>query len=431
MSGRGNYTGNKSFKEVTSGGKTMLECSYDRMEDKIKTFSKFGDTGNGGITRFSLSAEAIEARKEFVKRMEAIGAKVVTDDMANMYATIPGSQSSLPAIMTGSHMDSVKQGGNYDGILGVLSAMEALETVVKEKIPHKHPLTAVVWTNEEGARFEPAMMSSGVICGKFDKTEMLASEAKDIPGYTFGEALEASGFKGEEANRMSPDKYKALIELHIEQGPVLENEGIDIGVVEGVCGMINFEFTFTGQADHAGTTPMKYRKDALYAAVKTIQYLHDELDELDGKLVYTTGKISAHPNIHTIIPDEVKFTLDARHQDPEVIKQVLEIIHKIPGEVEKCKVSYKEAWSRKTVEFTSELVGYVEQSAKEFGYTNKRIYSGPGHDAQFMIDVIPTTMIFVPSVKGHSHCELEYTPVENCLKGANVLMNTLLYIDKQ
>jgi N-carbamoyl-L-amino-acid hydrolase len=399
------------------------------MEDKIKTFSRFGDTGKGGITRFSLSDEALAARKEFVKRMEAIGASIVTDDMANIYATIAGTED-LPAIVSGSHMDSVRQGGNYDGILGVLTAMEVAETIVKEKIPHRHPITVIVWTNEEGARFEPAMMSSGVVCGKFNKETMLASQAKDIPGYTFGEALDKSGFKGKEENRLDPSKTKALVELHIEQGPVLEAEGIDIGVVEGVCGMINYEFTFTGQAGHAGTTPMKYRKDALYAAVKTIQYLHDELDQLDGKLVYTTGKFSAHPNIHTIIPDEVKFTLDARHQDSAVIKQVLEVIKKIPSVVEQCEVSYEEAWARKTVSFTTELVDYVELSAQECGYSNRRIYSGPGHDAQFAIDLVPTTMIFVPSVGGHSHCEIEYTPVESCLKGANILLNTILHVDK-
>ncbi len=407
-----------------------MACSFVRMEDKIKTFSKFGDTKKGGITRFSLSEEALAARAEFVRRMEAIGAVVVTDDMANIYATIPGTED-LPAIYSGSHMDSVRQGGNYDGILGVISAMEAAETIVSEKIPHKHPITVVVWTNEEGARFEPAMMSSGVICGKFDKASMLASVAKDIPGYTFGEALEASGYKGEEKNRITPEKCAALVELHIEQGPVLEAENIDIGIVEGVCGMINYEFTLSGQAGHAGTTPMPYRRDALYAAAKTIQYLHDELDKLDKKLVYTTGKISCHPNIHTIIPDEVKFTLDARHQDTEVIKQVLAVIENLPSVVEKCDLTYEKAWTRNTVAFTPELVNLVEKSAKEYGYTNRRIYSGPGHDAQFLIDIVPATMIFVPSIGGHSHCEIEYTPVESCLKGANVLLQTLLYIDEK
>ena len=407
--------------------KDMYTCNLERLDDKIKTFSKFGDTGKGGITRLSLSAEAIEARNELKKRCESLGMIVITDDMANMYATLPGTED-LPAIMMGSHLDSVKQGGNYDGVLGVLTGLEVAETIAVEMIPHRHPITVVVWTNEEGARFEPAMMSSGVITGKFDKEKMLSSTDKE--GVTFGQALDASGYKGNIANRITPEKAKALVELHIEQGPVLEAEGIEIGIVEGVCGMINYEFTFVGQADHAGTTPMKYRKDALYAAVKTIQYLHDELDKLDGKLVYTTGKISAHPNIHTIIPDEVKFTLDARHQDPEVIGQVVKIIKNISAEVEKCSASYTEAWSRKTVHFASELVSLVEKNAKELDYSAKKMYSGPGHDAQFITDIIPTTMIFVPSVKGHSHCEKEYSPVEWCLKASNVLLNTVLDIDK-
>lgn len=157
----------------------------------------------------------------------------------------------------------------------------------------------------------------------------------------------------------------------------------------------------------------------------------DEFDRLDSRLVYTTGKISAHPNIHTIIPEEVRFTIDARHQDPTVIRQVLEIINRIPEEVEKCQVSWKEAWSRKTVRFTPELVDFVEKSAGDYGYTHMRMFSGPGHDAQYVVDVIPTAMIFVPSLGGHSHCELEYTPAENCLKGTNVLLRTLLYIDQQ
>ena len=406
----------------------MYKTSRERLDEKIRTFSKFGDTGHGGITRFSLSPEALAARDEFCKRCEALGMELKTDDMANIYATIPG-EPNLPAIMTGSHCDSVKQGGNYDGILGVLTALEAAETIVTDKIPHRHPITVVIWTNEEGARFEPAMMSSGVITGKFDKAKMLASVAKDTGDITFGAVLESSGYMGDEENRLDPKKTLALLELHIEQGPVLESEDMDIGVVEGVCGMINYEFTFKGQADHAGTTPMKFRKDALYAAVKTIQYLHDEMDKLDSKLVYTTGKISCHPNIHTIIPDEVKFTLDARHQDPKVLEQVLEIIKAIPSEVEKCSASFAEAWTRKTVAFCPEYINIVEKNAAELGYSHMRIYSGPGHDAQFIADIVPTTMIFVPSVHGHSHCEKEYTPSEACSKGCDVLLNTILKID--
>ena len=407
----------------------MTTCSLDRIKEKIEAFSRFGDTGKGGVTRLSLTPEALAARSEFKRRMEAIDATVVSDDMANLYATIPGTEH-LPAILSGSHLDSVRQGGNYDGVLGVIVAMEVAETIVKEGIPHRHPITVMVWTNEEGARFEPAMMSSGVVCGKFDKEEMLRSAAKDGTGITFGEALALSGFCGSVENRLSPLRHAAFVELHIEQGPVLEGDNHDIGVVEGVCGMINYEFTFTGQACHAGTTPMRFRRDALYAAAKTIQYLHDEFDELDSRLVYTTGKISAHPNIHTVIPDEVKFTLDARHQNPEVIRQVLQIIRKIPREVERCQVSIQEAWSRKSVAFAPELAEYVEKSAQEHGYASMRLYSGPGHDAQYVADLMPTTMIFVPSANGHSHCELEFTPPEKCWQGANVLLSTLLKIDR-
>ena len=403
----------------------MLTCDTKRLKDKIITFSNFGTTGNGGITRLSLSKPALEARAEFSKRMNKLGATITTDDMGNMYATFKGSEENLPYISMGSHCDSVVQGGNYDGILGVLTAMEVVETIVTEKIPHRHPITVMIWTNEEGARFDPAMMCSGVITGKFDKTKMLHS--KDINGISFGEALDASAYKGEEKNRINPKDYMTLIELHIEQGPVLESSKVDIGVVEGVVGMVNYEFEFIGQAGHAGTVPQKMRKDALLAASEAIQYLHRELD----KLVYTTGRINCFPNIHTIIPYNVKFTLDARHQEAKVIKKVVEIIENIPKELANCKVSYKKLWSRKTVRFNNELINFVEKNANLYGYSNMRMYSGPGHDAQFAADMLPTTMIFVPSIGGHSHCEIEKTSLDNCLKGANVLLQTILDIDKK
>jgi len=396
----------------------MLSCDKERLQEKLLAFSKYGDTGRGGITRLSLSEPNLQARAEFCKRMKALGADIVTDDMANVYATIKGEED-LPAISMGSHCDSVIQGGNYDGILGVLTAMEAAETIVTEKIPHRHPITVVIWTNEEGARFDPAMMSSGVITGKFDKARMLAS--KDKEGITFSEALDASGYKGDEKNRMNPKDYVAFVELHIEQGPVLEAAKMDIGVVEGVVGMVNYEFEFIGQAGHAGSVPQKMRQDALLAASEAIQYLHRELDRLDGKLVYTTGRINCSPNIHTIIPD---------HVNPEVIKQVVKVIENIPEELAKCKVSYKELWSRKTVSFNKEMVDFVEKSAKKYGYACMRMYSGPGHDAQYVADMLPASFIFVPSIGGHSHCEIEKTPFENCWKGANVLLQTILDIDK-
>ena len=410
----------------------MYECDIKRMEEKITAFGGFGDTGHGGITRFSLSPAAIQARNEIKLRMTRLGLDFKTDDFGDIYCTLPGTDPDAKVIMSGSHCDSVRQGGNYDGILGVLTAMEVIETIVTQKIPHRHPIQLVVWTNEEGALYEPAMMCSGIICGKFKKEEMFASVAKDGSGKTFGQALSESGFLGEEKNRIEPSKTEALVELHIEQGPVLENGGYDVGVVEGVVGMINYEFTFHGQADHAGTFPMPYRKDALFAASQALLFLHEEFDKIgDKELVYTPGKISCHPNIHTIIPDEVKFTLDVRHQNPEIIKKCVEIIKSMPKEWANCTMSYKEAWARNTVTFHKEWVDDVENAAQKLGYKSHKMYSGAGHDAQYLSEIVPTTMIFVPSKGGHSHCELEYSPVEWCWKGANVLLNTILEIDKK
>ena len=203
----------------------MLKCDRNRMQDKIETFSQFGATGNGGITRYSLSPEDRKARDEFVKRMKAIGANIETDDMANVYATIPGSELGLKRIVMGSHCDSVKNGGNYDGILGVMTAMEVLETIVSQDIPHRHPLTAMIWTNEEGSLYPPAMMCSGVVCNDylpkeiaqgFTKEKMLASKSVLDETKTFGEALDASPYKGDIKNRLNPNDYEDMFELHIE-----------------------------------------------------------------------------------------------------------------------------------------------------------------------------------------------------------------------
>lgn len=407
----------------------MLTCNKDRVQNKIETFSKFGDAGHGGITRLSLSKEALQARAEFNKRMLALDVKTVTDDMANMYATFPGTEAGLPRIVIASHCDSVRNGGNYDGILGVMTAMEVVETIVTENIPHRHPITAMIWTNEEGSLYPPAMMCSGVVCGKFDKDKMLAT--KSCEGKTFGQALEQSGYIGDKANRLNPKDYMAMLELHIEQGPVLEAKKKQIGVVEGVVGMVNYRIRTYGQTDHAGTTPMKYRRDALLASASALKYLHAELDKLDSNLVYTTGEIICHPCVHTCIPDLVDFSLDARHQDPKVIKQVVEIIKNMPKEFDKCEVKYEEAWARNTIEFNKELVGLVQESADKCGYTSKKMYSGAGHDAQFAAEMLPTTMIFVQSKDGHSHCEPEFTSLEECCRGINVALHTVLEIDKK
>jgi len=398
------------------------------MTEKITAFSKFGDLGNGGITRLSLSAAAIEARAEFKKRAEALGMEVVTDDIGNIYATLAGDEPGLKRIVMGSHVDSVRSGGNYDGIYGVLSSLEAVETVVTEKIPHRHPLTVMVWTNEEGARFEPAMMCSGIVLGKFEKEKMFSVVERDGT-VTFGEALAESGWAGAPENRLNADDYCAYFEPHIEQGPVLVEEGLEIGIVEGVVGMVNYDIILEGVSSHAGTTPQSYRKDALRAASKIIQDLWEKLGALDKKLVFTTGQIQCKPNIHTIVPNYVKFTLDSRHQDMGVLDQVVEIIETLPEDVYGCKLSYEPHWGRKTVVFNDKMLGYIESATGELGYSCKRMYSGAGHDAQYVSEMLPAVMIFIPSKDGLSHTVVEYSSPEQTWQGANVLLNAVLKAD--
>jgi len=420
----------------------MFTCDKNRMEDKITTFSKFGDAGHGGITRYSLSPEAHQARDYFVKRMKAIGATIETDDMANMYATLPGSEPGLKKIVMGSHCDSVKNGGNYDGILGVMGAMEVLETIAAEKIPHRHSIVAMIWTNEEGSLYPPAMMSSGVICNdylpadigkKFKKENMLASKSILDKEKNFGMALDASPYKGEEKNRLNPKDYMAMFELHIEQGPILEDAGNEIGVVTCVLGMFNYRIRLFGQSDHAGTTPMHKRKDALHAAAQALCYLHEEIDKLNRpELVYTTGEILCHPCVHTVIPDLIDFSIDVRHEDPKVLEKVLAIVKSLETkEWARCKCEVEMAWQRDTVYYDKELVGFVQDSVNELGIKNQKINSGAGHDAQFASYMMPTTMIFVPSKDGHSHCEPEYTSPEQCTAGASVMLNAVLKVDKK
>ena len=419
----------------------MYTCSLERMKDKIKTFSKFGDAGHGGITRYSLSEAAIMARNEFKKRMEKIGAKIETDDLGDMYATLEGSDPDAKRIVMGSHVDSVKNGGNYDGILGVMSAMEVLETVAEKKIPHRHPLTAMIWTNEEGSLYPPAMMCSGIVCNdylpedigaKFRFDDMMNSKSILDPTKTFGEALDKSGFKGDKKYRLSPDKYQYMFETHIEQGPILEDAGCDIGVVDCVLGMFNYLVKFYGQTVHAGTFPMPKRRDAFYAAAQALCYMHDEIDKLGIKdLVYTTGEVVCHPCVHTCVPDYFDFSVDARHEDPDLLAKVLEVVMSLADrQWAGCRCEVVKAWNRDTVYWNKKLVGYVEESATEAGVSHMRIHSGAGHDAQFASYMLPTTMIFVQSKDGLSHCEPEYSSPEHCTEGATVMLGAVLKADK-
>lgn len=395
----------------------------ERLKLTLEEFADFGRTEKNGVTRLSLSEEDRLARNYFRKCCEELGLEVKVDDMGNMFATLAGKEDK-PPIVIGSHLDSVKKGGRFDGVLGVLAGLEVVRTLVDYNIKPEIPITIANFTNEEGARFEPSMMASGVLSGKFDKEKMLQSTDED--GINFGEALKSIGYKGDEANRLK--EASAFVELHIEQGPILEHEALKIGVVECVLGMCCYEIKVNGQSDHAGTTPMSMRKDALFTTNNLITEAREELNKLDSDLVYTMGRMNVSPSIHTVIPNKVVFTLEARHKNPTTIQKVEEIVHNLTQSPnhEGCEIKATKLWGRDTVWFDEEVVDTVEQAAKSLGYSYKRMVSGAGHDAQFIQSYIPSAMIFTPSVNGKSHCEEELTSWEDCEKGVNVLLKTVL-----
>lgn len=399
----------------------MYKCNSRRLQDSIEQFSQFGATLNGGVTRLSLSKEDILARNYFCKCCEELGMEIKVDDMANIYAILPGKKE-VPPIVMGSHLDSVEKGGKFDGVLGVLTALEAIRTLKDNDVELDVPLMIVNFTNEEGARFDPAMMSSGVIAAKFEKAQMLQSV--DNNGMTFQAALQASGYEGEQQHRLK--EALAYIELHIEQGPVLEAKQMEIGVVEGVLGMVCYEITFTGQSNHAGTTPMAMRQDPMIVAAKTMVLLHEQLGKIDEQLVYTFGRMHVLPNIHTVIPNKVTFTIDSRHQNPAIMQKVEEVLKNLPTEDTGCRIEPVKLWGRDTVLFDRQICDEIEKSCQRFGYTAHRMFSGAGHDAQYIATMIPSAMIFVPSINGKSHCEEEDTSFEDCAKGADILLETVL-----
>lgn len=285
------------------------------------------------------------------------------------------------------------------------------------------------------------MMCSGIVCydylpedirQKFKYEDMMASKSILDPTKTFGDALNKSEFKGDKANRISPEKYQYMFETHIEQGPILEDNGKDIGVVDCVLGMFNYRVRFYGQTVHAGTFPMPKRRDALYAAAEALCYLHTEIDKLNiPELVYTTGEIVCHPCVHTCVPDYVDFSIDVRHKDADALEKVLNIVKSCGGkEWAGCKCEVEKAWNRDTVYWNEKLVGYVEESATECGIPHMPIHSGAGHDAQFAAYMLPTTMVFVQSKDGLSHCEPEFSSVKHCTEGATVMLNAVIKADK-
>jgi N-carbamoyl-L-amino-acid hydrolase len=407
-----------------------LQIDAQRLWDCLMQTAQIGATSKGGICRLTLTDLDREVRDWFKSQCEALGCTVTIDEVGTMFARRPGKNPQLAPIAMGSHLDTQPTGGKFDGVLGVLGALEALRTLHQADYETNAPLEIVNWTNEEGARFAPAMLASGVFAGVF--TPDFAYSRADRDGKTFGEELQRIGYKGNE--RAGARKFAAMFELHIEQGPILEDEGRMIGVVEGVQGIRWYEVTVTGQDAHTGTTPMPLRRNALLGTARLIDRIDAIAREHAPDAVGAVGLLENKPNSRNVIPGEVFFSVDFRHPDEKVLDAMEAKLRAALAEIlTPLQLSWREAriWQSPPVKFASELIDCVRVGAAKAGFTSRDMISGAGHDAAYIARVAPTTMIFVPCRGGISHNEAESTSFDECAAGAQVLLNAVLEFDRR
>ena len=400
-----------------------------RWRDLMET-AQFGGTPKGGICRLALSDEDEKVRAWFTKTCENLGCTVTYDSMGNLFARRPGARNDLPPIMMGSHLDTQPTGGKFDGILGVLGGVAVLRALHAAGITTQHPIEVVNWTNEEGARFTPPMLASGVFGGVF--TQEYARGRADKNGITLGQALEQAGFIGQEPCGQHP--ASAYFELHIEQGPVLEAEQKTIGVVTGVQAMRWYTVTVTGQDAHAGTTPMTMRSDALWAAARMIDGVHQVAINHAPDGLGTVGIVDCQPGSSNVVPGHVQFTVDLRHPTDSVLEGMeKEFYETLTNLAETCgaQIAIEPTWVSAAVHFDPFCLSCVEESTEKLGYSSRKIVSGAGHDAVYVAKVVPTAMIFVPCWKGISHNEAESAEPQDATAGANVLLHAVLQADAQ
>ncbi len=405
----------------------MKNISVDgaRLWDSLMEMAKIGATEKGGNCRLALTDLDREGRDLFVRWCEAAGCTVTVDAMGNIFARRPGRDATLAPVMTGSHLDTQPTGGKFDGVYGVLAGLEVIRTLNDHGIETEAPVEAVVWTNEEGARFAPAMVASGVFAGVFDLD--WAHGRQDPDGNTLGAELSRIGYNGE--TECGGRAVKAYFEAHIEQGPILEAEEKPVGVVTGAQGQRWFEITVTGAESHAGTTPMDRRKDALVGAARMVVEVQRIATSRPPQAVTTVGMLQSSPNSRNTIPGNVFFTVDMRHPDDEALTamdaELRETCDSIAAEDGlACEVT--EIWYFAPIVFDADCVAAVRQGAGGLGYGHRDIVSGAGHDACNISKVAPTGMIFVPCKDGISHNEIESAEPGDLEAGCNVLLHAML-----
>ncbi len=402
-----------------------MKINGDRLWASLMEMAKIGATPKGGVCRLTLTDLDKQSRDLFVQWCEEAGCTVKVDQMGNIFARRPGRNNALAPVGTGSHLDSQPTGGRFDGVYGVLAGLEVIRTLNDHGIETERPVEASVWTNEEGSRFAPAMVGSGVYAGVFSLA--YGHSRTDQQGKTLGDELKRIGYLGTEPMGNRP--VHAFFETHIEQGPILEAEGQTIGVVTDAQGQRWFELVLTGQESHAGPTPMPVRRDALLGAAKVIQLVNEIGLKHAPLAVSTVGMINSYPNSRNVIPGKVFLTVDFRcPDDAELLKMEGELKEGVARIAAAGRLEHelKQIFQYDCVHFDESCVQMVRTGAEALGYSTRNIVSGAGHDACYMSKVTPTAMIFVPCIGGISHNEIEDAKPEWIEAGGNVLFRAML-----
>jgi N-carbamoyl-L-amino-acid hydrolase len=402
-----------------------LMINAERLWESLMTMAQIGATPKGGVCRLALTDEDREARDVFVQWGKDAGCAVDIDQIGNIFLRRAGSEPDLPPVMTGSHLDSQPTGGKFDGVYGVLAGLEVIRTLNDHHYVTQHPIEVVAWTNEEGSRFAPSMVASGVFAGEFSLEYGLSRTALD--GTTLGQELDRIGYAGERPCGGQP--VHSYFEAHIEQGPLLEANDCVIGVVQGIQGQRWFDCTVQGVESHAGTTPLPHRRDALLGACRVVQAVRDAAASQAPSGRGTVGQFIVHPNSRNVIPGRVAFTIDLRHPEDGPLVMMAEAVRETMDRV--CAEmgltgDMHEIWYQPPTSFDRGCIDTVRHAASTLGLSSMPIISGAGHDAKYLAQVCPAGMIFIPCKDGISHNEIEDASQEDVEAGCNVLLHAML-----
>ena len=403
----------------------MLKIDEDRLWDSLMQMARIGATDKGGCNRQALTDEDREGRDLFCQWAKDAGCNIRVDEMGNIFARRAGKDESLPPVIAGSHLDTQPTGGKFDGVYGVLAALEVIRSLNDAAIETEGPVEAVVWTNEEGARFSPAMVGSGVWCGEFDLSYGHGREDKN--GITLGDELKRIGYLG--SAPCKPFETRAAFEVHIEQGPILESENIQIGVLTGVQGMRWYDIVLEGESCHAGPTPMEMRRDPIMGMHMLLARCYELAEQYSPLARVTFGDIRVEPGARNTVPERIRISIDLRHPEDEVLNKLeseISRILQVVCDAKELKGNITTEWLSPAINFDTSCVSRVQEAVEDLGYSHRQMVSGAGHDSVYVSRVAPTSMIFIPCERGLSHNEEENASKEDIAAGCNVLLHAML-----